>query len=336
MVLKPIRDHILSAHSDPIDLGLIAKMCFDDFINSIKEDGRGGFTSNIWVCQEIHPYSHFREKMSKNPRGYILGTFPPASYLRSQLYIDNKMIGDRPFKVNEVEVRQPPKLNFFHGNKNELWRRLGIEDLSEIGILNFLNETGWVYSDVIFSCHRDSIDSPADGSLDNIVPNFELINEILSKDSRLSLWFTSSSIFNTTGIRFDGENFEKIDVSQGQAFDIFIRSLQELGYEISISKDGKNWVDVRSENSQRLSSSYVGLIYLSLKINSKIYDVFFGPSPSGSASRHMKKHSLFIKWRESLYQKGIQISGAPTNDFRSFIYQNIISKNIPLLNDTFQ
>ena len=334
LLLNPIsKNHLLYMHSDSKEeLILWAEGLNESFIDSIHENDEGSFISVFKNPTEIHPYLGYRKLMKEKPSGFIIGTFPPASYLRCQS-INDKIIGNRKFKVDSVDVSEAPRLSFFHGNKNSMWEYLNISDFSINAIIDFLNRKNWVYSDIIYSCCRTKITDVEDKHLKNIIPNFALIDEIIESKEGTSLWFNTSSIYNSKGLNIYKTKYpNKVNCKDVQAYDIFLRVLQELGYEISLRlNESDQWIEVKFDNHAVIAHKFRFLLYHQLKIDDKHFNVFTSPSPSNSASQSFVRNRIYKNWINSK-SKNKTIPKKPTLVFRKEVFSAIVDRDIEKLN----
>ncbi|MCL6101566.1 MAG: hypothetical protein M1292_03630 [Bacteroidetes bacterium] len=190
---------------------------------------------------EIHPYKNLITLNTFDK--YIIGTFPPISYVYDQL-------------LNIDQVKQPisgggrslskPGFPFFHGNRQLMWDYLlTSSEIRKIPanrdevpkyLINFLNSVEINYSDIIDSAQRKLVDNTYKGNdllLYNVHINNKLIRHILENPKAKYLLFNTASIYGTTGI--ENDNYGRVSlVKDAKAFDLFVRALQELGYNIQI------------------------------------------------------------------------------------------------------
>lgn len=200
---------------------------------------------------EINPYK--QDFPLENFEKYIIGTFPPISYI-----LDNILISAVPL----IELLQPidaggnnirlPRIPFYHGNRGSMWDfLLTTPELAALNIIingvngrqnaknfliNFLRDNKINYADIIDSTQRNLINgryNAGDKNLNNICPNNDLICHILSNPNAKYLLFNTSSIFSNQGIIFTGANFIDVDANT-KSFDLFVRQCQELSLEIQI------------------------------------------------------------------------------------------------------
>ena len=217
---------------------------------------------------EKHPYLDDFEL--QNFEKYIIGTFPPISYL---YYEFNLNIVRQP---NNGRALSKPGFPFFHGNRRLLWDYfLNIDELNNIPVnkdlvpeylKNILLNKDVNYSDIITYVRRELEHNRYKGSdklLYNITPNLNLINHILNNQKAKYLMFNTASIYGMEGIQNDDDGFVSL-TNDSKSFDLFLRTLQELGFKTSFSFDnGINWVSFENLNMNQRKSK----LFFKLKIN---------------------------------------------------------------------
>lgn len=329
MVINPSKEAtILNVDRDPERLQIFSEIMNECFIKSIRHNQNGSFSSAHAVIQEIHPYLGYRNEMVDTPCGYIIGTFPPSGYLRNQNLINEDPIRDRRFTVADISVPKSPCLDFFHGNRNSYWEYLGINEISRPTILSFLKKFGWVYSDIIYSCTRTNIDKSGDNYLRDVVPNFELLQEILERTDSPKLWFQTSGVFNQDGINVLKRTAEKgrVNTRSGRAYDIFLRTLQNLGKKLEVRLDNQDtWVEVNYTNHAVLKEEFSYQFSHFLRIDeSQVYEIYTGPSPSAAANPPLRNNRHFVNWRS-----GYNGTRTDTEEFRFIVYNSFIRQELP-------
>ena len=215
---------------------------------------------------EIHPYK--KALQLQNFEKYIIGTFPPISYVYDLIPSIKKL--KQPL-IGNGRIIPKPGFPFFHGNRKLMWDYLlTIIELEEMPnnrllikdfLIKKLNEMSINYCDIIDSCQRELFDNRYKGSdylLKNISPNFDLIFHILSNKHAKYLLFNTSSIYGISGIQI--ENNGNIDLNtDAKAFDLFIRTLQGLGYKIELRiKEGSEgffpWTKISDLSNENKST----------------------------------------------------------------------------------
>jgi hypothetical protein len=334
-VINPNRNSILKGEHGEALLAKVKEMN-QAFIHSLLRDTEGIVSFHHRV-QEMHPYMFMREQMPHHPHAYLIGTMPPSSYLRNLPlpHLGMGPIGNLPFKVNGEEVSEQPSIDFYHGNECALWHHLGIEPMSENDVLKFLMRHDLVYADIVQSCSRNrGINDASDGGLKEIVPNVELLKEILSPHGRPPvLWFTSSSVYNSRGIELNRKGFVKTE--GGQAYNLFLRSMQMLDVKIELSfmnnhmikihphaiesmmqEPNHRWLELHRKNHALLEDCNYQYQHW-IRLNDKIYTVLTGPSPSGQANRALGRNLLYQHWMKNGHLNSL----SPSTAYKKSVYK---------------
>jgi hypothetical protein len=201
---------------------------------------------------ELHPYK--QDFQLQDFDKYIIGTFPPISYLLDNPQITAAGIG---FLQQPVGAGGHPItlswIPFYHGNQGSMWDFLltnaqmaalnailqGINGRQNAKnfLINFLRENKINYADIIDSTQRNLNQQGRydgkDKNLNNLCPNNDLICHILSNPKAKYLIFNSSSIFCNAGISVDAQGLINVNANT-KSFDLFVRQCQELGLEIHL------------------------------------------------------------------------------------------------------
>ena len=115
---------------------------------------------------ELHPYKGVLQNIEAVK--YIIGTFPPLSYLIDSIRERNLNITALKQPTHPNQKIDEPQIPFFHGNVSGLWSVLFTEaelsELKRIGrlnrydakefLINWLNENGIYYDDIILYTQR--------------------------------------------------------------------------------------------------------------------------------------------------------------------------------------
>ena len=189
---------------------------------------------------EKHPYLDDFEL--QNFEKYIIGTFPPISYI-----YDHPLMVENGIGQNKKQLPQVPA---FHGNMGSMWKYFFNEqELNELQALvnqgqriaardyiyGRLDHLRVNYSDIIKCVRRTQYNANDDG-LKNITPNLDLIVHILKNEKAKYLNFNSSTLFNVAdfgviasnhGQRIGG-NLQELPKS----FNLFLTTLQKLGFKL--------------------------------------------------------------------------------------------------------
>lgn len=291
---------------------------------------RNSLPGNVIAEQpfEVHPYLHYRAAMLPNPAAYLIGTAPPASYLRSQ-------VAHQPghqMQVNGEDIGAAPIIDFFHGNAGSLWAHLNFNFETIEAILAELGQRCIVYSDVLASWSRNSITSTSDSDLTDLIIHVPLFEELWQRDDSPILWFTSSGVYNQAGIPLhlnqnQNGGFGRVQchANNMKTHNVFLRGWQELGAELAVSLGaGQPWIPIAPGQPGLADFHHLLTHKLRVTIEGKAreFDVLTGPSPAGQANLRMANHPLYQEWLAAQPQ----IEGPPTNAFRQYVYQNFIAQ----------
>ncbi len=301
---------------------------------------------------EYHPYLKFEKQQNQNASKYIIGTFPPVSYLFEGDKAKRTQIQSL-FKKNIKTVsKDPPLIPFFHGNRLSMWKLL-LSD-SDLKILNetkdrdskvcfliqWLKDNDLYYSDIISSCRRKQYNAK-DSNLVVVGFNKDLIESIMMNKNAKAILFNTSGIFNSTGIKvyisnskdklYLLDNWKQGDVKPdgNKSFNLFLRALQEDFTLFIKSYKGTDCIEINSNNSESLKNCKFKAL-TKLKISPKSgtpktvsnkahiereFIVCTGPSPSGAIS--LRRNEVFKKWEK-------QNSDKSPKDFIKHVYGNFI------------
>jgi hypothetical protein len=244
---------------------------------------------------EKHPYLPENETISKSR--VMIGTFPPYCYLRLKLGMETLKNGGR--------IVPDPFVNTFHGNKGSLWSFLIGENVFDNPDKNVIinNIESWLsrhdvhYSDIIRYCQRKTYSS-RDVDLINIHLNEALISEILEKDQVDRIYFTNASFFSNTGIQLERNGF--INVRARDAFSLFVRGLQEHGYNIELSLPKENvWRDVVLCRNE-IHKTWKNKLWIRLRVTSermtRTYEVVSSLSPAAANRGSLRRNLAVINY----------------------------------------
>lgn len=270
---------------------------------------------------EIHPY--LKDFPLENYEKYIIGTFPPISY-----------IFNHPILVqNNIGQSKLPKIPFYHGNDATFWEsflndqeKIGLEN-SQSGLtkknflIDVLNNSSINYADIIKSCRRSIINSTDDSDLYNLIINNELIEHVLKNPKvNVVLNFNTSSIFNSQNFAVNQNGF--LNDNRVQSLNIFIRALQEMRYNVQISLNGNDY-----HNLTDLPIPHCYKVLFKMKVSkdsfSKEFLINTTPSPSGQANRRLGVNEIYLSW----LAKQKEENKTPTKKFRKEIYFHFRNNN---------
>jgi hypothetical protein len=191
---------------------------------------------------EIHPYKQYSHL--KNFHKYIIGTFPPISYLYDTAAFTQNEIGAicQPNWGRKIPRAQIP---YYHGNKGLMFDYLLTEEEQDqipenrlearLYLINLLLDQQINYADIIDAVQRNTVEDRYNGrdeNLNNIIINQDLINHILANPCAETILFNTGSIYSVRGMQF--ENNGKVNVEKCGALDLFLRALQELDLDVFI------------------------------------------------------------------------------------------------------
>lgn len=298
-MLKRNNDLIANRGLIPANINCSSPQIADDnaaFIEALIA-GRGVLPPNPPF--EIHPY--LNEFPLQNYEKYIIGTFPPISYI-----LDNQLISAHGINF----LRQPPgaggrrinrpEIPFFHGNKGLMWDYLLNNDdpntelttlynflpLNRIDarnyLIDFLHQNQINYSDIIYAAQRNknkkSRYDGTDENLNNICINSNLLSHILGSPKAKYLIFNSGSPFGT-GFTIHQNNNEHGILGQimitnnRKSFDLFTRGCQEIGLKLEFRINNYEWVEVSDQqiNIQLLHNFLQHKIIFQMRISKTDY-----------------------------------------------------------------
>ncbi len=265
---------------------------------------------------EQHPYD------DPNNRGdfekYIIGTFPPISYLKDH----PNTAGGNIFYPDGNNL-SAPNIPFYHGNDESLWKKAVFPASGHLAVYNALGNNrnakqlfiqNWLIenkvniADIIQNTTR-KVYTYQDKDLKNIVFNTTLIEELIKSDKELTLLFNTSPVFNTQGfkVRMNGT----ISRTQDTSFGLTMLALEAIGFKISfdwINPIPMGWVTLKAENAVLLSKNLVNKCIVKVKLEStpksdkgglkidgahKEFTCVFGPSPAGDAARALPSNIIY-------------------------------------------
>ncbi len=210
---------------------------------------------------EKHPYKGLLTN-SDTPK-YIIGTFPPISYLIDTLQAEGQVIEQLTQPTAPHQTISKPQIPFFHGNVNALWSvLLTPAELGEMRgflptnrkvarqyLIDKLNTIGVYYDDVILATQRKlgGLGEPhnnlgytyEDVNLKNICPDIDLVQKVLNHQMLDVVCFTNGATFrsgNNGGLQFYTQVNRQglIKTGNADALSLFLRTCQDLGLNIEM------------------------------------------------------------------------------------------------------
>lgn len=263
---------------------------------------------------EKHPYEY--EEYNLGYDKMIIGTFPPISYIYDHPLLEENNIGQN----------EKPKIPFFHGNLGSMWNSLLIGDLYQeildlprnerrLELINELIFRFIRYDDIIKYTRRNISNdkyTAEDKNLFNIIPKESIINDVLQKDGLIGILFNTSTTFSKN-IDINVDNKVKIESSNNiKSFDLFIRTIQEIGYKIEFKLDNSNndiildWTEVNFQNRNLIKNNFSYKIIFKVRILNEIEIIreFYVITPfSPSARGRVDFNPILKKWLKVNYEK---------------------------------
>lgn len=317
----------------------------NNFINSIIATG-GQLPVNPPF--ETNPYKN--EFPLENFEKYIIGTFPPISYILDNPQINAAGIINlfQPIGAGGNVITQP-WIPFYHGNRGSMWDFLltapEMNNLMNVNgrinrkhfLINFLIEQRINYSDIIDTTQRNLNNQGRydgkDKNLNNICPNNNLNEHVLLNPNAKYILFNTSSIFGAGGVNIGANGFINVN-NNIKSFDLFIRQYQEIGIDVYIRIQQGNpanyfhWTNINNLNHLQNTNKIIFELKLKNPENNKnkisdkfnpgsekILTVVTGPSPSAIAQLGLIGNTICDSW----------LLANPQNnrlDFISWVYQN--------------
>lgn len=244
---------------------------------------------------EKHPYHYTEFELGYDKM--IIGTFPPISYI-----YDNNIL-----RENLNYQRKRPDIPFFHGNRGSMWdvlligdcfneilmldRNLRRRELIDELIFRFIR-----YDDIINFTRRLRIGTKytaEDKNLYNIIPNIPMVDDVLNKKDLIAILFNTSTTFSKN-IKINKEGLIEVEKdSNVKSFDLFIRTIQELGYKVEFKLENSDfeaisdWIELSYDNNDLIQSNFSYKIIFKIRISkfNAIINEFYVVTPFSPAAR---------------------------------------------------
>jgi hypothetical protein len=265
---------------------------------------------------ESHPYSN--EFPLRGYEKYIIGTFPPSSYLCDRTGLNALFHPDGSYYCSS------PEIPFYHGNMGAMWNYLLTpgELIALINtprnqkvdyLVNLLNALQINYGDIISTTQRQIANGKYkadDECLVNIICNEGLIYHMIFNTSAKYLLFNTGSPFRKEGLKIHtnaNDNGEpgNVMIANCGAFELLVRTLQILNYSVAIRMNlgptpHFDWTIINEVNRIFIQNQLHNKVIFELKIiadaHSKELTVVTGPSPSPQARRGLPRNSNYLAW----------------------------------------
>ncbi|HEY5327146.1 MAG TPA: hypothetical protein VIJ27_09100 [Mucilaginibacter sp.] len=242
---------------------------------------------------EIHPY--LNTYIMGEYKKYIIGTFPPISYLIDHPLVVAAVIAALIQPGPGADIN-PPAIPFYHGNAGDMWKYLltpaenNILNLT-VGrnnkknyLINFLHVNEINYCDIIKNTQRYLNNAGnydfTDKCLNNICINQELIyNVLINFKSEYLLFNTGSTVSTPPGglkihINANPANpAGSVNVkSNTKSFDLFVRGCQDLGLKVELQiQNGPTpffrWTEINFVNRVFLQANMHNKVAFEMRIS---------------------------------------------------------------------
>ena len=198
---------------------------------------------NICTPIEKHPYLE-NHPINFKKKGLIIGTFPPFSYILNPPHLPP--LSPAGLARAALLGLTAPNMYYFYGNIGSFWEYVpnSPNPMHIANCSNWLRERNLSITDIIKYCQRKSKNSTqplnaedfkasADSELYNIVPNYEMVENLLKDDCTIdTLYFTSGKLNLTIRANQPNAGLVNVNGNEISALSLFCRTLQELGFVI--------------------------------------------------------------------------------------------------------
>jgi len=209
---------------------------------------------------EKHPYKGVLENSSASK--YIIGTFPPISYLIDSLNAAGSQIQNLRQPTFPFQLISKPNIPFFHGNVNGLWGVLlpqnNLAELIELQnhnrlaaknyLIHWLSDNNIFYDDIISFTQRKLGKIGANGNLGytfedvnlkNICPDLSLVQQLLNHSNLNVVCFTNGATFRSgqnggLGLYDQINRIGMVKTKNADALSLFLRTCQDIGLQIEM------------------------------------------------------------------------------------------------------
>lgn len=310
---------------------------------------------------ELHPYKNILKNFNVNK--YIIGTFPPISYLIDIIRQENIEISLLKQPTFPNQLINQPQIPFFHGNVTGLWSvlltQIEIEELSiirnlnrfdaKLFLINWLVKNQIYYDDIIELTQRklgrlkpnNNLGyTYEDVNLVHICPDLSLVAKVLYNDNLKIICFTNGKTF-TSG-KSGGLNISKdgkVNTKDSDALSIFLRACQNLGMKIEMQcQPYFSWINFQDlSNIQkrtkiifeiRITKTNLCTNKLFDKFNQKIVTVMTPYSPA--AHGKIENHPIVLSFKNQygLNYTAIKILPKIYEKFKNNTYLDLYNFNI--------
>ena len=286
---------------------------------------------------EKHPYLEPLD-INTTATGLMIGTFPPISYLCSQLNLANLTYNTQSFNA--------PMVDYFHGNLGSLWQYspIGFDQIILSNpnerpqlIVDALNAACVIYTDIIKYTQRilnNNKYDARDKNLRNIIPNFDIFKLLFHSDSINRIYFTNTSFFVSSSPLFAEDC--TLNIRENDAFGLFIKSALDYGIKVEYQIWNSNeWIEInenpRTVQQRRLINNQLKTkIVLKLKLkyneNEKTYEICSCASPA-AVNRNAHLNPCCIQFGGENNFQGVQRA----KELLRYVLNCFFSNNLNLL-----
>lgn len=269
---------------------------------------------------ERHPYKE-ELKLNKSFKKFIIGTFPPHTY---QADLFDGLTYCYGKKVSK------PKLPFYHGNREMLWKYLvGEEKFNSLDkdrekrkaqVVEFLINNKINYADIIDYCQRREYNAN-DSNLYNIILNDDLVQLLSSNNNDdILLVFNTGSFFTSSGMSFNQE--QKLN-PKTFVFDMFVYLLIENGCKVEVQIKNEDRISIDYFNSNRLKA-IKSILSFKLFIDGRMMSVIAGPSPANGDGK-LQENLIFKRFVKTFCPN--KRIGYQKKEFKQYVYQTALLGN---------
>jgi hypothetical protein len=256
------KNDLLNNRNIPINVDCGNDIIRDD-CNQFIDDIRNAYIDGVAQLPihpgfENHPYKGVLNNINSDK--YIIGTFPPISYLVDTLHSVELNINNLTQPTFPHQIITKPKIPFFHGNMGSLWScLLTVNELEELNgflpgnrmcaknyLVEKLQNIDIFYDDIIKMTQRKLgiVDQNIgnfgytyeDKCLKNICVDEKLIIQLITNQHTNVVCFTNGATFSKNGLQLYTQinRAGLVNTNNSDALSLFLRGCQDLGLDIEL------------------------------------------------------------------------------------------------------
>lgn len=309
---------------------------------------------------EKHPYKGLLDNSDASK--YIVGTFPPISYLIDIMNSENCSVDRLQQPTTPFQILTRPEVPFFHGNISGLWKVLlpdekyeefkkqksNNRDEAKKILIKWLKDSNIYYDDIIFYAQRklgilmemNLGYTYEDKNLKNIYPDVSLVEKILMHTNLNVICFTNGATFGSGGLKLYSQINRRGIVRTGNsdALSLFLHTCQSVGLQIEMRCNPYfDWTKLEMLEDEQKRTKLIFELRIS-RTESCVLDVLksfdkksitimtpFSPA----ASRFLTSHPIILSFQEKhgtiSSEKILKII---YNKFRDNTYDELYEYNI--------